>query len=267
MLGAIGKGNGGRRTDMAENEGKNDKSGIQVLSRAAAILRILRDSQSGMSLGQIASKTGLPRSTVQRITAALVDEGFVLNAPDGRGLRLGPELSAFAGAAQYNVVEYCRLFLTELTQKTGETADLSVMRGVGMTFLDQVPGTHRLTTLSKVDEVFPLTTTANGRSCLAELPRQEAIDLIEAEWARNGINGDLAALLAKLDTIGKGGLAYDLDEHSAGISAIGFAFRDWGGTLHAISVPLPSTRFQEMKATVEAALLVTRRDVTNLIAQ
>lgn len=252
---------------MTENDSKNDKSGIQVLSRAAAILRILRDSQTGMSLGQIALKTGLPRSTVQRITGALVNERFVMSDPEGRGLRVGPELSAFAGAAQYNVVEHCRLFLTELTQKTGETADLSVMRGIGMTFLDQVPGTHRLTTLSKVDEVFPLTTTANGRSCLAEMPSEDAKALIQAEWARNGISGDLKSLTSQLDRIRTGGLAYDLDEHSSGISAIGFAFRDWGGTLHAISVPLPSTRFAEMKGTIEAALLVTKKDVTNLIAQ
>jgi len=53
-----------------------------------------------MSLGQIANKTGLPRSTVQRITGALIDERFVMSDPEGRGLRLGPELSAFAGAAQ-----------------------------------------------------------------------------------------------------------------------------------------------------------------------
>ncbi|KEJ88933.1 IclR family transcriptional regulator [Sulfitobacter donghicola] len=252
---------------MVGKEIKNDRGGIQVLSRAATILRILRDSQSGMSLGQIASKAGLPRSTVQRITGALVDERFVMNDPEGRGLRLGPELSAFAGASQYNIVEHCRLFLTELTQKTGETADLSVMRGVGMTFLDQVPGTHRLTTLSKVDEVFPLTTTANGRSCLAELPRDDARELIQAEWVRNGVGGDIEALCSQLDEISEAGLAYDLNEHFAGISAVGFAFRDWAGTLHAISVPMPTTRFADMKATVEAVLLETKRDVTRLISQ
>ncbi|MCP5087266.1 MAG: IclR family transcriptional regulator [Rhodobacteraceae bacterium] len=252
---------------MANNNEKNGKSGIQVISRATAILRVLRETQTGMSFGQIAAQVGLPRSTVQRISKALTDEKFVISDPQGGGLRLGPELSAFAGAAQYNIVEHCRLFLTELTQKTGETADLSVMRGIGMTFLDQVPGTHRLTTVSRVDEVFPLTTTANGLSCLAQLPQDEAIPLIEAEWERNGTNGDLVSLLDRLNTIRKTCLAYDLDEHSEGISAIGFAFKDWGGTLHAFSVPMPSTRFAEMKEVVEGALLVTMKNVTKMIAQ
>jgi DNA-binding IclR family transcriptional regulator len=252
---------------MSDDEHKNERGGIQVLSRAATILRILRDNQNGMSLGKIAAKAGLPRSTVQRIAGALVDERFLMSDPEGRGLRLGPELTAFAGAAQYSVVEHCRLLLTELTQKTGETADLSVMRGIGMTFLDQVPGTHRLTTLSKVDEVFPLTTTANGRSCLAQLPIEDATALIKREWKRSGVSGNMDDVLSQLEDIRRDGLAYDLDEHSIGISAIGFAFRDWSGSLHAISVPMPSTRFEEMKETVETALYVTKKDIANLIAQ
>ena len=252
---------------MSDDEHKNDRGGIQVLSRAATILRILRDNQNGMSLGKIAAKAGLPRSTVQRIAGALVDERFLMSDPEGRGLRLGPELTAFAGAAQYSVVEHCRLLLTELTQKTGETADLSVMRGIGMTFLDQVPGTHRLTTLSKVDEVFPLTTTANGRSCLAQLPVEDATALIKREWKRSRVSGNMDDVLSQLEDIRRDGLAYDLDEHSIGISAIGFAFRDWSGSLHAISVPMPSTRFEEMKETVETALHVTKKDIANLIAQ
>jgi DNA-binding IclR family transcriptional regulator len=252
---------------MTDTIDKSNKSGIQVISRAAAILRVLRGSKSGMSLGQIAARVDLPRSTVQRISGALVAEGFLIGAPEGRGLRLGPELISFSGASQYSIVEHCRLFLTELTQKTGETSDLSVMRGVGMTFLDQVPGTHRLTTLSKVDEVFPLTTTANGKSCLALLSNDDAEILIRAEWTRNEVNGDLKALLTKLDQIRTAGFAYDLDEHSSGISAIGFAFRDWAGTPHAISVPIPTTRFSDMRQDVELALIAMKKDVTKLFDQ
>jgi DNA-binding IclR family transcriptional regulator len=251
---------------MSDNIEKNSRQGIQVISRAAAIVRVLKEADTGLSLGQIAERVDLPRSTVQRITGALMAERFVANDSQGRGLRLGPEFTALAGVARFNIVEHCRLFLTELTQKTGETADLSVMRGVGMTFLDQVPGTHRLTTVSKVDEVFPLTTTANGRACLAELPEDEAIRLVRAEWERKGTEGDLSRFLEQLEKVRKTGLAYDLDDHSIGISAIGFSFRDWGGKLHAISVPMPSTRFAEVKDTVKLALLATKTAIETMIA-
>lgn len=246
---------------MTDKEEKNERSGIQVISRAARILRVLRDNQSGMSLGQIAKQVGLPRSTVQRITSALADEKFLINDVQGRGLRLGPELSTLAGAAQYNIVEHCRLLLTELTQKTGETTDLAVMRGIGMVFLDQVPGTHRLTTVSKVGEVFPLTTTANGKACLSIMPEAEAVKVIKNEWDRNGTKGDLATYLKTLEKARVDGLAYDMNEHASGVSAIGFAFKDWGGEIHAISIPVPSTRFEQERKTIEAALWKTAQNI------
>ncbi len=246
---------------MSESNPKSDRSGIQVISRAASILRVLKDAQSGMSLGKIADQVGLPRSTVQRITSALAEENFVIADIQGGGLRLGPELSSLAGAAQYNIVEHCRLLLTELTQKTGETTDLAVMRGIGMVFLDQVPGIHRLTTVSKVGEVFPLTTTANGKACLALMDQDEAIKLIRNEWDRNGVEQDLTQLLHQLEEVRRTGLAYDLDEHASGVSAIGFAFHDWAGDLHAISIPVPSTRFADQRQTIERALIDTSNNI------
>ncbi|WP_412551819.1 IclR family transcriptional regulator [Shimia sp. MIT910701] len=242
---------------MTEVEDKNVRSGIQVIARAAAILRVLKKTQTGLSLGQIAEQVGLPRSTVQRITSALVEENLVISASQGRGLILGPEFGALANAAQYNIVEHCRLLLTELTQKTGETTDLAVMRGIGMVFLDQVPGTHRLTTVSQVGEVFPLTTTANGKACLAALPNDEALKLAQNEWDRNGVTVEVSRFLSELDRVRETGLAYDLDEHSGGVSAIGFAFRDWVGDLHAISVPVPSSRFEKQRNLIERALRET----------
>ncbi len=240
---------------------KADKSGIQVISRAASILRVLKETQSGMSLGKIAERVDLPRSTVQRITSALAEEKLVIADANGGGLRLGPELSALAGAAHYSIVEHCRLLLTELTQKTGETTDLAVMRGIGMVFLDQVPGVYRLTTVSQVGEVFPLTTTANGKACLAKLGIEEATKLIQNEWERNGIQRNLDEFLSELATVRAKGLAYDLDEHSAGVSAIGFAFIDWVGDLHAISIPVPTTRFARQKENIEKALIETSTNI------
>lgn len=246
---------------MVEQNDKKDRTGIQVIARAAAILRVLKEERSGLSLGQIARRVDLPRSTVQRITGALSAERFIIQDPSGGGIRLGPELGAFAEAANFNIVERCRAILNEVTQKTGETTDLAVLRNGGMIFLDQVPGLHRLRTVSSVGEVFPLTTTANGRACLALMPEEEARQLIEQDRAGGMTEGELRALLARLDDIRATGLAHDMDEHTAGISAVGFAFRDLSGNYHAISVPVPTTRFADMRPRLEAALREARDKV------
>ena len=248
---------------MDDNE--PSRSGIQVIARAAAILRVLRDNTEGMSLGQIAEKVDLPRSTVQRIVGALQAERLVIASTAGGSIRLGPEITALSEATRYNVVEECRLHLSELSRQLGETADLSVLRGAGMIFLDQVPGTHRLRTVSAVGDVFPLTTTANGRAALSLLPHHEARALVQAEWKRRGHSGDWNSFATMLDTIRKTKIACDTDEHTGGISALGAAFKDRNGEIHAISVPVPTQRFQTIKSTVKTALNETVNAIKNTL--
>jgi len=241
------------------------RTGIQVIARAAAILRALRDDTDGLSLGQIAERVDLPRSTVQRIIGALQAEQLVIASSAQGSIRLGPGITALAHATRYDVVEDCRLPLSDLSRRLGETADLSVLRGAGMVFLDQVPGVHRLRTVSAVGEVFPLTPTANGRAALSLLPRTEARALALAEWARRGVQGDWDALATRLDRAAATGIAEDRDDHSPGISALGFAFRDRRGEVHAISVPVPSPRFASVEPQVLAALHDTRAQVLALM--
>lgn len=246
-------------------ESGSGNGGIQVIARAAAILRVLREDTSGMSLGRIAEKVDLPRSTVQRIISALQAERLVISSSSGGTIRLGPEIKALSEATHYSVVEMCRLHLLELSQKVTETVDLSVLRGSGMIFLDQVPGTHRLRTVSAIGDVFPLTTTANGRAVLSMMDRARARDLVETEWKRREMREDWPEFAAKLDATAATGIAYDLDEHTVGISAVGAGFTDMSGELHAISVPIPSTRFREKHYAVERSLVATIEQVRAII--
>ena len=73
-------------------------SSIQVISRAAKILRSLKEHPKGLSLSQISKEVGLARSTVQRIVNSLEMEGFVVAASANGGFRLGPELGILAAA-------------------------------------------------------------------------------------------------------------------------------------------------------------------------
>lgn len=251
-------------TDSDDSEKAISRNGIQVIARAAAVLRALKDDPTGLSLGQIAERVALPRSTVQRIVAALQDERLVISSNQGSGIRLGPELHALARAARYNIVERCRPYLVDIMNRTGETVDLSVLRGTQMIFLDQVQGSYRLRTISSVGEVFPLTTTANGRACLALMPEAEAEALTRAERV-SGAGPDWASLRVELARIRASGLAQDLDDHTDGVSALGIAFTDLTGALHAISVPVPSSRFAEQRERVAEALLTLRPELIRVL--
>ncbi len=67
----------------------------------------------------------------------------------------------------------------------------------------------------------------------------------------------METFLEQLQPVRRSSLAYDLAEHTLGLSAIGCAFNDRLGGLHAISGPIPTPRFDEARESVEAALLET----------
>jgi DNA-binding IclR family transcriptional regulator len=247
-----------------ETDGRN---GIQVIARAASVLRALKGAHDGMSLGQIAERVGLPRSTVQRIVGALQAERLVIASSSGAGVRLGPELHALAEAARYSIVETLRPLLQAMSDETGETVDLAVLRGQRMIFIDQIPGTHRLRTVSSVGEAFPLTTTANGKACLALMSDDEVERLARAEWTRAHSVRDKAKFMKEIHGIRESGIAFDIDEHTNGISAVGIGFTDWKGDLYAISVPAPSARFEEIRERLVAEIKKLRLAVESRVGK
>jgi DNA-binding IclR family transcriptional regulator len=59
---------------------------------------------------------------------------------------------------------------------------------------------------------------------------------------------DMAALRQQLDAIRAGGFAYDREEHALGKCAIGLPVGTHRGVLLAISVVMPSQRFERQRA-------------------
>ena len=237
-------------------------SNIQVISRAARILRVLAQNTSGMSLGQIAARVDLPRSTVQRIVSALSTEGYILSDGGNGGIRLGPEIHSLAQAAAGDLKDRMRPVMRDIAAKTGETVDLAILKRGRMHFIDQIVGTQRLRTVSSIGETFPLTTTANGKAALACLDQTEAARLVLSELETAGRDSRLMSVLENLAEIRGGALAIDEDEHTDGISAMGFALHDPTGDIVAISVPVPSSRFPRVKTQLNQVLSRARDGLT-----
>lgn len=239
----------------------NDKSQVQVIARAATILRALEDENAGLSLGQIAQRVNLARSTVQRIVAALETEKLVIAAtPNGR-VRLGPTIMRLAASVRSDFVALARPFLERLSEELHETVDLSTVKKDHLVFIDQVIGSQRLRTVSAVGETFPLYCTANGKAYLAQLSDAAVEALIgRAYEARTPKTiTTFEALLPELKTARRTGVAFDREEHTSGICAAGVALHDPLGNAVAISVPVPSQRFANRAPLIAERLLATKR--------
>jgi DNA-binding IclR family transcriptional regulator len=238
----------------------NDKSQVQVIARAAAILRALENEAHGLSLGQIAQRVGLARSTVQRIVAALETEKLVMAAsPNGR-VRLGPSILRLASSVRTDFITLARPFLLKLSNELHETVDLAAIKRDHLVFVDQVIGSQRLRTVSAVGETFPLYCTANGKAYLAQLDDAAVERLIGRNFPARTPQTltRLDALLADLKSVRKTGVAFDREEHTLGICAAGIALRDPLGNYVAVSVPVPAARFGDRIGLIRDRLLATR---------
>ena len=224
--------------------------GIKVIAKAAAILRVCTENNDGFSLSDIAKRIDMPRSTVQRIVNALVAEGLLQTTGAARSIKLGPQIHALSEAHRVDVIELAHPFLKILSERTGETVDLAKLKGDHMIFVDQVVGSHRLRAISSVGEIFPIHNTANGKAALALLSDDEISVVIK--------NLKIPDLQHQIHQIQKSGIAFDAEEHSAGISAIGTAFKVTTGEIYAISIPMPAIRFKEKGAQFAPQLLATR---------
>lgn len=239
----------------------SEKSQVRVIARAAQILRALEGEDAGLSLGEIAKRVDLARSTVQRIVASLETEKLVIAAsPNGR-VRLGPALLRLAASVRSDFVAKARPFITKLSRELRETVDLASVRHDHLVFIDQVTGSHRLRTVSAVGETFPLYCTANGKAYLAQFDGTAVERLIGKSYEARTPKTltKLSTLLADLRSVRKSGVAYDREEHTLGICAVGVALDDPLGNPMAISVPVPSQRFNEQRQLIAERLLATKR--------
>jgi DNA-binding IclR family transcriptional regulator len=250
------------------DEDKSGGLGVQVIARAASVLRALEGRPEGLSLGQIAREVGLARSTVQRIVAALATEDFVTEAQPGRGVRIGPGLARIAASIGSNLTDIVHPHLVALRDEVGETVDLSILAGGSAVFIDQIPGRQRLAALSGIGERFPLHCTANGKAILACFNKHDASSLIDksVESHREHPLTDRAKLLRELDSVRRRNLAFDVGEHYVGISAVGVAVLDAFGRPVAVSIPAPTHRFNAQREALAQALSIFRDKLAGLVA-
>lgn len=232
-------------------------SGIQVIARAAEMLRLLQAHPGGLNQAEIGERLGMARSTVSRILNALDDEGLVASRAARGRYRLGPEIARMATTLRRSVVLDVHPFMEELSRELEETVDLSILDGDRATFVDQVVSPHRLRAISAVGESFPLHCCANGKALLANLSVAEQAQAVPSRLARLTANTitTLAVLRKELERVRTEGIAYDREEQTEGICAVGAVLKGVTDQTVAVSVPVPAQRFYRRESELAQALL------------
>jgi DNA-binding IclR family transcriptional regulator len=231
--------------------------GIQVIARAADILRALRMAPSGLSQAEVAEQVALARSTTHRLLNALEDEGLVdSDGPRGR-YRLGSLVTRLADSAREGLLASLHPLMDGLSHEVNETVDLAVQNQNQATFVDQVVAPHRLRAVSAVGESLPLHCTASGKALLAAMSPYDLARATAGQLARltDRTITDHEELAAELERVRAEGIAYDREEGVEGICAVGTIIRGLTGLTVAVSIPTPAQRFYGRESALRNALL------------
>jgi len=247
------------QTDQAGDGGKH--SGIQVIARAAAVMRALGNNPQGLSLAAIAQIVELPRSTVQRIINALESEYLVETLGPSGGFRLGPALGQLISQTQTDIISLLRPHMLELSEQLQESVCLSALVGDKVYVLDRTIAERELRVVFPIGIKAPAYATAGGKAHLATLSeeglRQLLPDPLPSLTPRTL---DLAGLQAQLARIRAGAVAEDHGELIEGLSSFSVLLDTYQGS-YSISVVVPTPRVASHGEALKQALLLCKQNV------
>jgi DNA-binding IclR family transcriptional regulator len=234
------------------------------LHRVVAVLSAFKGEENAVSPAELARRVGLPKSTVHRIVASLVEEGLLERR--AAQVRLGVRLFEIGQRVPRQRVlrDAARPYMHDLREATRQTVHLAILEGSQVVYVDILasPGAPPLP--SRVGGRLPAHVTGVGKAMLAFSPPEAVRAVLEGDLPRVSERSTVApGLLAKeLAGIRQSGVAYDHEESGAGIVCAASPILGVGGeVLGALSVSGWSARVrldQVAPAVRTAALALSR---------
>ena len=231
------------RSNGRDNGPRTQAHGVAAVDRGAELLVRVLESKQPIALTELASASGIPKSTASRLMTALERRGLVeQDGPRGR-LRPGPAILRVAerGLLERNVVEMSRESLDALGEATGETINLAVAGRDGVEHVAQVESRHFVGVGQWLGRAVEYHCTANGKVFLA-FGRATLPETPLRRFTPKTIT-DPVQLEAELETVRRQGFATTVDELETGLAAVAAPVRVAGGdVVAALSISGPTLR-------------------------
>ncbi|MYZ48183.1 IclR family transcriptional regulator [Rhizobiales bacterium L72] len=235
------------RRGRPASAGGEPASEVQSLDRAISILEAVA-AADGVSLSEIARRTGYPVSTVHRLLATLQNRGLASHDPAtglwmvGVGLfRLG---SAYLRIRK--LPEIARPIIREVLEAVDETVNVTVVDGDEIVCVAQAESHAAVRAFFRLGRRLPFHASAAGKAVLAaSSPERQAqlVERLELETFTPNTAHSRKKLMKRLAETTSRGYAIDDEEHTPGMRCVAAAILDeWGEPVGAVSISAPSVR-------------------------
>jgi len=179
-----------------------------ILSKAFDVLRAFNPHQRVMTLTELSRASGLPKSTVHRLLARLVELGAVEHHRSGYKIGLGLlELGASTHAGYMR--DLALPYLSRLHRWSGQTVHFGVLRQFDVVYLEKLATTDTRSSIATVGSRLPANCTAIGKALLAFEDLDDLADFLPSPMPMMTPKSitDVGMLLAELRKVRDEGIA------------------------------------------------------------
>ncbi len=243
-----------------------------TVTKALSLLNNFSLSRPEIGLSEMTRLSDLNKATVYRLLRELQDQGFVEQAGAGRAYRLGAGVLRLAALREASVplLNVSREILRTLSDRTGETAHMSVLRGQKLSALAYTYSRAHATKVTMEDTGdLAFHATGSGLAVLA-FSDPEFVSAVLSRplpaYTSNTIT-DRKRILAQLETIRRVGTAesvagFEDEVHSHAAPVFGTDRRPVG----ALAVAAPCARITpQAAAEIRRELAIAARQLTERI--
>ena len=218
---------------------------IQSLARGLQIVDLLMQSQSPVSVTELASFLEVDKSTASRLVRTLENYGYVQQAKDSRAYVIGKRLHSIGWQLtnRYALRETAQPFLNQLVRQTGECSHVGVYSSGKILVIEDIQAeTSLLRVMGGAGRLIHTHNTALGKALLAfgDFPIPELLPItvntiVEPEEFQT-----------ELEAIRQRGYAVDDEENEYGVRCIAApVFDALGIAVASMGVSAPTARVQE----------------------
>ncbi|UGY19816.1 IclR family transcriptional regulator [Bradyrhizobium septentrionale] len=250
--------------------GQPDK--FNAIQKVCAILRVLAQ-RSPLRLTDIADTTSLNKATALRILNSLIEEGFVSRVAGAKTYELGQEARVMAVGARRSVdiAELAQPSLLRLSERSADTALLSVRSGVEALYLARSVGSHPLQpNYLQIGSRRSLGVGAGALALLVWLPDAEIEAVIEVIVPRLAKSPRITPkfLRERIAVARKAGHTVLIDAAFPGMGGVGVPVRDDAGeVVAALSIGAASDRIRRREGELADMLKKEAQVLARAMAQ
>ncbi|ONG48797.1 IclR family transcriptional regulator [Pseudoroseomonas deserti] len=205
-----------------------DRHFVTALARGLEVLGCFRRGEALLGNQEIAARTGLPKSTVSRLTHTLTELGFLHHAPAVGRYRLGMAVLSLGSAmlGGLDIRRIARPLLQTLATETHSIVALGSRDRMGMVYLELARGDAAVAVNLEAGSRISLTNSAMGRAWLAAATPADRAALIPQARDPAKLEATIGRALAEQAEFG---CCCSFGDWQPDVNAIAMGFQPGGG--------------------------------------